>query len=133
MAGKLSPTAARRVSELEELIVKMQRVYAMTEQYAATKTNPEILAQPLKREFSRLRAAFMRAGLDAMSQLAAGMETAAGRGGNQSTKSRILREGVASLKFQLELEHRSILAGEAKIAQEKADVVEAAKKKAAEV
>src|SRR4051812_16303421 len=116
MAGKLSPTGARRIGELEDLTIKVQRVHGMVEQYAATKTNPETLAQPLKRAFQSLRMNFMGAGLDSVAQLCGAMEIAAGRGGNQITKARIMRDTVGSIKFQLELEHRSILAEEDKIA-----------------
>ena len=68
----------------------------------------------------------MGAGLDSISQLAGGMEIAAGRSGNQGTKTRILREGVGSVKFQMELAQRLILAEESKMQHEKMEIKEAA-------
>ena len=128
MAGKkMSPTGARRTGELEDLNIQVQRVNAMVEQYAVTKTNPETLAQPIKRQFQTLRMNFMGAGLDAVAQICGAMEIAAGRGGNQQTKVRIMRDAVASIKFQLELEQRSIIAEEDKLAHEKEEAKEAAK------
>jgi hypothetical protein len=126
MAGKLSPIGARRLGELEETTRKVQRVYAMIEQLAAAKSGADALAQSIKRELQRLKMNLMQGGMDSISQLAGGMEIAAGRGGNVSTKTRILREGIASIKFQLELETRSILAEEARMQHEKMEVKEAA-------
>ena len=50
-----------------------------------------------------------RAGLDTISQLAGSMEIAAGRGASHHQKARILREGVGSLRFQVEQEQRKVV------------------------
>jgi hypothetical protein len=113
------------MGELEELTRKVQRVYSMIEQFAVVKNGADALSQSMKRELQRLKMQLMGAGLDSISQLAGGMEIAAGRSGNQSVKTRILREGVASIKFQIELESRSILAEENKLQQEKMEAKEA--------
>jgi hypothetical protein len=119
MAGKLSPIGARRLGELEELTRRVQRVYAMVEQFAAVKQGADALSQSMKRELQRLKMQLGGAGLDSIAQLAGGMEIAAGRSGSQSVKTRILREGIASIKFQMELEQRTILAEEGRMQHEK--------------
>jgi hypothetical protein len=71
------------------------------------------VAQTAKRGFGRLKIQLMGAGLDAMSQLCGAMEMAARRGMSQTQKARILREGVGSLRFQLEMAQRSVRSDEA--------------------
>jgi hypothetical protein len=71
-----------------------------------------MLAMPLKRAFGRLKLDLMGAGLDTLSQLAGSMEIAAGRGNAQHQKVRILREGVGSMRYQVEQEQRQIMTDE---------------------
>lgn len=114
MAGKLSSKAQVQLAKLAEFENKAQHVYGLVERFAAARgKEAEALAMPLKRAFGRLKIELMGAGMDSLSQLAGAMEVAAGRGGSQHSKSRILREGVTSIKFQLELEQRTILRDEA--------------------
>jgi hypothetical protein len=111
MAGLLSPQAQTQLAVLDAMLIKVQSVYAQVERYAGTR-NPvqaEALTMPLKRAFGRLKIEFMGAGLDALSQLAGAMEIAAGRGGSLATKSRILREGVGSMRFQVEQAQRQVV------------------------
>ncbi len=120
MTGKLSAGAALKLAELEEFDKKVQRVHGLVEQFATSRSGTDTISATLKRSLGRLKTELMSAGLDAMSQLAAGLEIAAGRGMSQSTKRRILREGVASLRFQVEMEQRSVRQAELK-AQEAAE------------
>lgn len=120
MAGKLSPTAQQRLAALSELERRVQSVHGLVEQYAAARANLESIEIPLKRSFSRLKMQLMGVGLDAMSQLAGSMEIAAKRGMSHLAKVRILREGVGSLKFQLELAQRAVLTDEKERQREKA-------------
>jgi hypothetical protein len=129
MAGKMSPDAQRRLGEIEALHGKVMAVNALIEQFASNTTNPETLSQPLKRGFGRLRMAFMVAGLDSVAQIAGAMEIASGRGSQHQTKSRILREAMGSIRFQIELEQRSILLAESRASDERRDEKEAAKLK----
>jgi hypothetical protein len=87
--------------------------------YATARTNPEQYLLPMSRQFMRLKMEFMGAGLDAMSQLAGSMEIASRRGLSPVQKVRILREGVGSLRFQLELAQRALVS-EDQEAQKKA-------------
>jgi hypothetical protein len=120
MAGTLSPRAQTQLAELEPLTEKVHRAHALVEQYAAAKVNQEQFLMAVARVFSQLKLKFMGAGFDAMSQLAGSMEMAARRGLSPAHKVRVLREGVGSLRFQLELAQRSIVA-EDKAAQLKAE------------
>ena len=109
MAGKLSPSAQGKLAALNEFTNRVQRVYGLVEQYAGSKTNPDQYLLPMARAFSQLKIQFMGAGLDSMSQLCGSLEIAARRGVSYMQKVRILREGVGSLRFQLELEQRAIV------------------------
>lgn len=112
MAGKLSPKAQIKINALRTMTDKVQHVYGMVERFATTRNAKEAdrLAQPMKRAFGKLKLDLMGAGFDSMSQLAGAMEIAAGRGGSAKNKARILREGVGSLRFQVEQEQRKIAA-----------------------
>ncbi|MBR9988391.1 MAG: hypothetical protein KFH98_01485 [Gemmatimonadetes bacterium] len=112
MAGKLSPSAQGKLAILGEFVNRVQRVHGLVEQFATSKTNPDQFVMPMTRGFSQLKMVFMGAGLDAMSQLCGSMEIASKRGLSHMQKVRILREGVGSLKFQLELEQRAIVSEE---------------------
>ncbi|HEX6133675.1 MAG TPA: hypothetical protein VFZ24_06925 [Longimicrobiales bacterium] len=107
--AKLSPTAVARLSVLNEFLSRVQRVHGLVEQYATNRTNPDQYLMPMTRAFSKLKLQFMGAGFDSMSQLCGSMEIASKRGLSYMQKVRILRDGVGSLKFQLELEQRAVV------------------------
>lgn len=111
MAGLLSPQAQQKVAALRDMSDKVQHVHGMVERFAASRDQKqaEQLSPPLKRAFGRLKLQLMGAGLDTLAQLAGSMEIAAGRGGSAQSKARILREGVGSLKFQIEHESRKVV------------------------
>lgn len=122
MAGLLSPQAQMKMASLQTMLDRVHHVHGQVERYAATK-NPgqaDMLTMPLKRAFGKLKLDLMGAGLDSLSQLAGAMEIAAGRGSSQQQKTRILREGVGSMRFQVEQEQRKVVA-EDQSRQRKAD------------
>lgn len=102
----LTPLAQAKLSTLEGFAQKAQRLYGLVEQYAADRSGGEVLSMTIKRALGQLKREFLASGYDAMAQLASAMEIAAGRGSNQQGKARILREGVGSLKSQIEIEQR---------------------------
>jgi hypothetical protein len=110
MAGKMSPTANLAVLEIGEFLTKVARVHGLVEHYATAKTNPGMYEMPAMRAVQQLKLQFMGAGFDTLSQLCGAMETTLRRGGSQVTKARILREGVGTMKFQLELAQRTVKA-----------------------
>jgi hypothetical protein len=107
--ANLSPGARARIAELSTLVDRVHRAHSLVEQYAAAKVNSEQFLLPLARQLTQLKLHFMAAGFDAMSQLAGSMEVAARRGLSPMAKVRVLREGVGSLKFQVELAQRAIM------------------------
>jgi hypothetical protein len=110
MAGKkLSPSAQGRLAILNEFAARVQRVHGLVELYATSKSNPDQYQMAITRGFAQLKMQLMGAGLDAMSQLCGSMEIASKRGLSFMQKVRILREGVGSLKFQLEMEQRAVV------------------------
>ncbi len=111
MAGKLSPQAQIKLATLRDMEKKVDHVRSLVEQYAVARgKNADLLAIPIKRAFGRLKLELMGVGLDSLSQLAGSMEMAARRSGNQQKKARILREGVGTIVFQVELEQRTVVA-----------------------
>ena len=118
MSGKLSPATRLKLAALQGMADKVQHVHGMVERYAATRTeqHAQMLVLPLKRAFGQLKLDLMGAGFDVMSQLAGSMEIAAGRGSRRQ-RIRVLREGVGSLRFQVEQEQRRLVS-EDRAAQE---------------
>lgn len=121
MAGKMSAGANLKIVEIGGFLTKVARVHGMVEQYAAAKTNPGMYEMPAMRAVQQLKLQFMSAGFDTLSQLCGAMETTLRRGGSQNTKTRILREGVGSMKFQLELAARMTKSDDQAIQQRKQD------------
>jgi hypothetical protein len=115
MSGNLSPAAQVKLATLQQVSDRVQHVHGLVERFATTRDprQAEQYAQPMKRAFGRLKIELMGMGLDSLSQLAGAMEIAAGRGGGAATKGRILREGVGSMRFQVEHEQRQVLAQDA--------------------
>lgn len=109
MAWKLSPSAAAKLATLNEFATRVQRVHGLVEMYATSKSNPDQYLMPMQRAFGKLKMQFMGAGMDPLSQLCGSMEIAAKRGMSPMQKVRILRDGVGSLRFQLELEQRAVV------------------------
>jgi hypothetical protein len=126
MAGKLSAGANLKIIEIGEFLTKVARVHGLVEMYATARNNPGQYELPAMRALQQLKLQFMGAGFDSMSQLCGAMETALRRGGSQVTKARILRDGVGTLKFQLELESRAIKAEDQQEQQKKEDAKNAA-------
>lgn len=123
MAGKLGPAAQQRVLLLESFTNDIGRLNSLIEQYAAaTRTAHENLNSSIRRLAGQLKLKMTGAGLDAMGQACGAIEMAASRGLQPQQKSRIMRENVGSLKFQIELAIRTVIRedGEQK-AKEKAD------------
>lgn len=109
MSGTISPRAQAKLAALSALGDKVSRAHGLVEQFAVAQANPDQYLMPLGRLLGQLKMEFMRAGLDALSQLAGSMAMAAKRGFGASAKARILREGVGSMKFQIELAQRAVV------------------------
>jgi hypothetical protein len=110
MAGKLSPAAQQRVVLLESFTNDIGRLNSLIEQYAvAAKTATENLNSSIRRLAGQLKLKLTGAGLDALGQACAAIEMAAARGLQQQQKTRIMRENIGSVKFQIELAIRTVV------------------------
>jgi hypothetical protein len=109
MAGRLSPTAATKVAQLEGFVPQVARLNALIEGFAVARVNLDTNQSSLKRAADQLKLRFMAVGLDQLSQLCGSIALAAHRAGNQNTKVRILRDLFGSLKFQLDFSIRSVI------------------------
>jgi hypothetical protein len=109
MAGKLSPGAAVKVAQLEGFVPKVARLHALVETYATARTNPDTYQSNLKRAAEQLKLSLMGVGLDQLSQLCGSIALAAHRAGSLNTKTRILRELMGSLRFQLDFAIRNVI------------------------
>ena len=109
MAGKRSPSAALKVSELESYSARVARLHSLVEHYAAEKVNPDNWTQQIKRTAGDLRLALMTAGWESLSQICGSMVMTVSRSGNHGLKTRTLREQIGSLKFQVENSIRTVV------------------------
>jgi hypothetical protein len=109
MAGKLGPSAALKVAELESFSPKVLRLNTLVEQFAVAKANTEQSTSSLKRAADQLKLQLMGVGLDAMSQICGTIALTAGRAGNPAAKTRALRELIGQLRFQLEFAIRIVI------------------------
>jgi hypothetical protein len=126
MAGKLSPYAQQRVVLLESFTNDIGRLNSLIEQYAvAQKTAHENLNSSIRRLAGQLKLKLTGAGLDAMGQSCGAIEMAASRGLQQQQKTRIMRENIGSVRFQIDLAIRTTIREDTEMrAKEKADKAE---------
>jgi hypothetical protein len=113
---------------LEGFVQGVGRLNALVEQYAAAKTGHDNIVSMIKRQANQLKAKMMGVGLDQMSQLCGAIEMAAGRPGNPGAKTRLLRELVGGLKFQLDLSIRTVVREDQELKASKAAAAEKADK-----
>ena len=109
MASKLSPAAQQRVALLEQFVAPVGRMNSLVEQYATAKTGHDNFNGQIKRLAGQMKIKLMAVGLDQMSQLCGSIEQAAGRSSSTGPKARLLRELVGGLKFQLDLQIRTVI------------------------
>lgn len=109
MASKLSPAAQQRVALLEQFVPHVGRMNSLVEQYAAAKAGHESINGNIKRLAVQMKIKLMAVGLDQMSQLCGSIEQAAARSSSPGPKARLLRELTGSLKFQLDLQIRTVV------------------------
>jgi hypothetical protein len=109
MAGKYSPAAQQELAKYEGFMQYVGRIHSLTEQYAAAKTGQDNLKAALKRAAGQAKLRFMTSGLAQLSQICGAIELQASRTAAQGAMARALREQVANLKFQIDLEMRVII------------------------
>src|SRR6187549_1821889 len=107
MAGlvKLDAAGTQKMKTIDEALIMLQRLHGVVEMYAlALKQNKptSMFSQQVKRTITPL-VGFLKPQFGLISDQAAAMNLVAGRGGSETAKIRNLREGVASLRQQLEI------------------------------
>lgn len=109
MAGKYSPAAQQKLAQYELFMNDVGRINSLCEQYAAAKSGQENLKMSLKRAAGQAKLKFMTQGKAQLSQICGAIEQQASRTAAQGAMTRALREHVANLKFQIDLEMRVII------------------------
>lgn len=109
MAGKYSPAAQQELAKYEGFMHDVGRIHSLSEQYAAAKAGQENIKSSLKRAAGQAKLKFMTSGMAQLSQICGAIELQASRTAAQGYMSRALREHVANLKFQIDLEMRVII------------------------
>lgn len=136
MAGKYSPAAQQELAKYENFQNDVGRIHSLCEQYAVAKAGQENLKTSLKRAAGQAKLRFMTSGMAQLSQICSAIELQASRTAAQGAMARALREHVANLRFQIDLEMRIIikedmtLTASKKIAKEAVDRAKAQDAKA---
>jgi hypothetical protein len=104
----MSATHRQRIAQLEKFGGRIQHVHGLVERFAVEPDDAERWAQMIRRSLGQLKMELMGAAFDSMAQQCGAMEMAARRGSSRVAKIRILREGVGSLRQQIDIEQRSV-------------------------
>lgn len=102
---KLDGAGIQKLKTIEEAMIALQRLHGMVEQYAlALKQNKptSMYAQQVKRTLSPL-VGLLKGQFGMIADVAAALNLVATRGGSETVKIRMLREGVGSLRQQLDI------------------------------
>lgn len=102
---KLDGAGIQKLKTIEEAMIALQRLHGMVELYALSlkQNKPTTMyAQQVKRTLSPL-VGLLKGQFGMIADVAASLNLVATRGGSETVKIRMLREGVGSLRQQLEI------------------------------
>ena len=102
---KLDGAGIQKMKTIDEANMQVQRLHGVVETYALAlkrKQPTQLFAQQIKRQITPL-VGMLKPQFGLIADQVAAMNLVAGRGGNEMTKLRILREGIGSLKQALEI------------------------------
>lgn len=106
MAGiKLDGAGVQKMKTLEEATIQLQKLHGIVEQYAlAMKQNKptSLYGMQVKRALTPL-VGMLKPQFGLIADQVAAMNLVAGRGGAETAKVRMLREGIGSLRQALEI------------------------------
>jgi hypothetical protein len=106
MAGiKLDGAGVQKMKTIEEAVVQVQRLHGVVEQYALSlKQNKptSLYGMQVKRALTPL-VGMLKPQFGLIADQVAAMNLVAGRGGAETAKVRMLREGIGSLRQALEI------------------------------
>ena len=96
---KLDGAGIQKMKTIDEANVQVQRLHGVVETYALAlkrKQPTQLFSQQIKRQITPL-VGMLKPQFGLIADQVAAMNLVAGRGGNEMTKLRILREGIGSL------------------------------------
>ena len=102
---KLDGASIQKMKTIDEATMQVQRLHGVVETYALAlkrKQPTQLFSQQIKRQITPL-VGMLKPQFGLIADQVAAMNLVAGRGGNEMTKLRILREGIGSLKQALEI------------------------------
>ena len=102
---KLDGAGTQKMKTIDEAVVQVQRLHSVVETYALAlkrKQPTSLYAMQVKRALSPL-VGLLKPQFGMIADQVAALNLVAGRGGSEQQKVRVLREGVGSLKQQLEI------------------------------
>jgi type I site-specific restriction endonuclease len=102
---KLDGAGIQKMKTIEEAVLALQKLHGVVEQYAlALKNNKPatMYSQQVKRTLSPL-VGLLKGQFGMIADQAAALNLVATRGGSETVKIRMLREGVGSLRQQLDI------------------------------
>lgn len=102
---KLDGAGIQKMKTIDEANMQVQRLHGVVETYALAlkrKQPTQLFSMQIKRQLSPL-VGMLKPQFGMIADQVAAMNLVAGRGGNEMTKLRILREGIGSLKQALEI------------------------------
>lgn len=109
--GKLSGKATETVEFLDYIIVQCDHLAAAVEEFASAKKSAQAdwLRQGIARELGHLRQRAMVKNLGVLADEIGRLGVQASGGGSQQMKTRILRDGVASMKAACERMRKGVM------------------------
>jgi hypothetical protein len=102
---KLDGAGIQKMKTIDEANVQVQRLHGVVENYALAlkrRQPTQLFSQQIKRQITPL-VGMLKPQFGLIADQVAAMNLVAGRGGSETTKVRILREGIGSLKQALEI------------------------------
>lgn len=112
MAGKMSARAQKRMAFFDEAKVKVDRLYALIEQYATARSAQDQFLGPISRTAQDVSQLFMDGGEAVMGDDANQIAMLARRGGLVNMKARAFRELVGSIRSGVDTAVKVIIAEE---------------------
>lgn len=108
MSSGLTPQQRDRQQTIELLRQRVQHVHGLIERFAGEQREEDSQILAVRRAVSQLKVHFINANFPGLAQTCSALELSARRGTSRSAKARALREGLGTLRFQLDSELRAI-------------------------
>jgi hypothetical protein len=105
-----TPQQREQLQLIELLRQRIQHVHGLVERLAAEKGENDLHGSAIRRALAQLKLQFTGHGYAALAQTTGAMELAARRSSQRHTKAKQLRDGVGTLRTQLDGEHRVLAA-----------------------